>query len=256
MILTKSSVEARAQRTHLLHADGRESWSSRFFTATPETPDRPVAFLVEKNAHGIVPPHFHEVPQFQVIVEGYGTLGKQAVQPFTVHYTNAYTGYGPICAAEDGIAFFTLRNQFDIAGARYFPAGRSFMKPAPKRHRVSGRLAVGHEAALRSRQQTALDTVFAPEADGLAAWYLRAVPGTVSPTPDPAQGGGQYVVVAGGSLLHNGLTLPSLSCVYVSCEEGPLALQAGADGLEVFILHFPITAAPLSKTRTPDNGRQ
>jgi hypothetical protein len=256
MILTKSRVEACAQSTHLIHADGRESWSWRFFMATPETPDQPVAFLVEKKAHGVVPPHFHEVPQFQVIVEGHGTLGKQAVQPFTVHYTNAYTGYGPICAAEDGIAFFTLRNQFDIGGARYFPAGRSFMKPAPKRHRVSGHIAVSNDAALRSRQQVTLETVFAPEADGLAAWFLRAVPGTVSHTPDPAQSGGQYVLVAKGSLLYNGMAFPNLSCIYTSCEEGPLALQAGADGLEVLILHFPIAAASLSKTLTPDHGRQ
>jgi hypothetical protein len=256
MILAKSSVEARAQRTHLLHADGRESWLWRFFTATPETPDQPVAFLVEKKARGTVPPHFHEVPQFQVIAEGHGRLGKQAVQPFTVHYTNAYTGYGPICAAEDGIAFLTLRNQFDSAGARYFPAGRSFMKPTSKRHRLSGHLAVSNAAALQSRQQTALETVFAPEVDGLAAWFLRAVPGTVSHTPDPATSGGQYVVVAGGSLLHHGTAFPSLSCLYVSCEEGPLALQAGVDGLEVLILHFPITAAPQSKTLTPDQGRQ
>jgi hypothetical protein len=235
-------VEARAQRTHVVHPDGRESWLSRFFTASAETPDQPVAFLVEKAADAIVPPHFHEVPQFQVIVEGSGTLGKQEVQPFTLHYTNAYTGYGPIHAAADGIAFFTLRNQFDSGGARYFPAGRSFMKPAPKRHRVSDHLAVSDAASLQRRQSAILDTVFAPEADGLAAWLLRAAPGTSTPIPAPDQGGGQYVLVAAGTLLHDGMLLPRLSCLYVPRAAEPVALQAAADGLEVLILQFPVTA--------------
>jgi hypothetical protein len=255
MILTKSSVEARAYPAHVVHADGRESWVWRFFTAAAETPDQPVAFLVDKKAHAIVPPHFHEVPQFQVIVEGHGTLGKQEVQPLTLHYTNAYTGYGPICAAEDGIAFFTLRNQFDVGGARYFPAGRSFMKPAPKRHRVSDHLVVSDVASRHSRQSAIMETVFAPEPDGLAAWLLRAAPGTSTPTPAPAQGGGQYVLVAAGTLLHDGMTFPRLSCLYVSSHEEPLALQAAADGLEVLILQFPISAAPLPKASGSDHGR-
>jgi hypothetical protein len=247
MILAKSSLEARANRTHRVHPDGHETWVSRFFMASAEKPDMPVAFLVEQKAQTMVPPHFHEVPQFQVIVEGHGTLGKQEVRPLTLHYTNAYTGYGPIGAAEDGMAFFTLRNQFDAGGARYFPAGRSFMKPAPKRHRVSGHLVLSDVTALRSRQNATLDTVFAPEADGLAAWLLRAVPDTSTLTPAPEQGGGQYVIVAGGFLLHNGITFPRLSCVYVSCDEGPFALQAGPDGLEVLVLQFPrATASPLT----------
>ena len=141
MILARALSEARAQRTHLVHPDGRETWVSRLFTASAETPDQPVAFLVEKAAHAVIPTHFHAVNQFQVIVEGHGTLGKHEVQPWTTHYTNGFTGYGPICAAAEGIAFFTLRNRFDAGGARYFPAGRSFMKPAPKRHRLSGQLA-------------------------------------------------------------------------------------------------------------------
>ena len=255
MILSKSSVEARAHPAHLVHADGRESSVWRFFSATAETPDQPVAFLVEKKAHAIVPPHFHEVPQFQIIVEGHGTLGKQEVQPLTLHYTNAYTGYGPICAAEDGIAFFTLRNQFDVGGARYFPAGRSFMKPAPKRHRVSDHVAVSDAASRQRRQSAILETVFAPEADGLAAWLLRAAPGTTTHTPAPTQGGGQYVLVAAGTLLHDGVMFPRLSCLYVSSAEEPLALQAAADGLEVLILQFPVSAAPLPKASGSDRGR-
>lgn len=240
MILTQSVAAARQQQTHMVHNDGRESWVSRFFTASAESPAQPVAFLVEKKAHAIVPPHFHEVNQFQVIVEGSGMLGKQEVQPFTMHYTNGFTGYGPIRAAEDGIAFFTLRNRFDPGGARYFPEGRSFMKPAPRRHRLSEHLAPSDPDTMRHRQQEKLETVIEPEADGLAAWFLRAVPGTITHTPDPSQGGGQYLLVAGGTFSHDGVELPRLSCTYISSNAGPMPLAVGPDGLEALIVQFPL----------------
>jgi hypothetical protein len=249
MILAKSLLEAQAQRTHLVHPDGRETWVSRFFTASAETPDQPVAFVVEKKADAIIPTHFHEVNQFQVIVAGHGTLGKHEVQPVTTHYTNGFTGYGPICAAAQGLAFFTLRNQFDAGGARFFPAGRSFMKPAPKRHRLSDPLPPGDAAALKSLQSEARDPVFAPDPDGLAAWRLRVTPGSRTHAPDPAQGGGQYCLVTGGTLLHDGIAYPRLSCVYVSRQEDPFLLHAGPDGLEVLLLQFPVAEAYPSQSR-------
>ena len=85
--------------------------------------------------------------------------------------------------------------------------------------------------------------MFDPEPDGLAAWFLRAVPGTTTHTPVSIQGGGQYVIVAGGTLLYDRVELPRLSCAYAASDEGPLALQAGADGLEVLILQFPVAEA-------------
>jgi hypothetical protein len=243
MILAKSLAEARAQRTHLVHPDGRETWVSRLFTTSAEAPDTPVAFLVEKKAHAIIPTHFHEVNQFQVIVEGHGTLGKHEVRPFTTHFTNGFTGYGPIVAAAEGLAFFTLSNRFDPGGARYFPAGRSFMKPAPKRHRLSDPVVPSDAVALRSRRCAVQETVLPPEADGLAAWFLRAVPDTLTSLPMSSPQGGQYILVAGGTLLYDDLVLPGLSCVYVSAEEHPLALQAGPAGLEALILQFPVAEA-------------
>jgi hypothetical protein len=243
MMLAKSMSEARVNRTHRLHPDGRETWISRFFTASAEAPEQPVAFYVEKKAYAVIPPHFHAVNQFQVIAAGSGTLGKQAVEPLTLHYTNGYTGYGPICAGEEGIAFFTLRNRFDAGGARFFPGGRSFMKPAPKRHCVSGPLTLSSAAHLQSREDQALETIIEPEADGLAAWFLRVAPSTTTYTPAAEQGGGQYIIVAGGSWLCDGVELPRLSCAYVSADAGPIALQAGPHGLETLVVQFPSTEA-------------
>jgi hypothetical protein len=247
MIVAKSLAEAR--RTHVVHPDGRETWVSWLFTASAQQPDAPVAFFVEKEAHAIIPPHFHEVNQFQVLVEGQAILGKQEVQPLTAHYTNGFTGYGPLCAAAEGMAFFTLRNRFDAGGARYFPAGRSFMRPTPKRHRISAQLVSSTAAALHSLSSVGCDTVFAPEADGLASWFLRVGPGMLTHAPDPAAGGGQYIVVTGGTLVYHHRVFPRLSCLYVSRDAGPFALQAGAEGLEALMVQFPVAEAAPSRPR-------
>ena len=243
MILAQSLAAVRAQRTQRVLPDGRAIWVSQVFPPSGAMPETPMAALVEQLPHTIIPTHFHAVNQFQVVVEGQGTLGKRAVHPWTVHYTNGFTGYGPLCADAAGMAFFTLRNRWDAEGARYFPAGQSFMQPAPKRHHLVGPLLPSSTAALHSRQQATCDVVLAQEDDGLAAWFLRLGPNMHVHAADPVHGGGQYLLVARGTLRHAGAMLPRLSCLYVSPDTGPFVLQSGAEGLEILLLQFPVAEA-------------
>ncbi len=68
------------------------------------------AFLVVRPFAGArIEPHFHDVDQFQVVVEGGGRIGKKKVRPITFQYADAFTPYGPIIA-DDRLSFFTLRN--------------------------------------------------------------------------------------------------------------------------------------------------
>ena len=256
MILAQSLAEARAQRTQRVLPDGRAIWVSRVFPTSGATPEMPMASFVEQLAHTVIPTHFHAVNQFQVLVEGQGTLGKRAVHPWTVHYTNGFTGYGPLCAAAAGMAFFTLRNRWDAGGARYFPAGQSFMQPAPKRHRLVGPLVLSSAAALRSRQHATCDLVLAQEDDGLAAWCLRLGPNMRTHAPDPAHGGGQYLLVAGGTLLYDETMLPRLSCLYVSADTSPFVFQSGTEGLETLLLQFPVAEASAAQPGTRSRTRR
>jgi hypothetical protein len=96
----------------------------------------PMLYLVEQDANTTIPAHFHQVTQFQVAVAGGGTLGERDLRPVTVHYTNAFTGYGPLHASGEGLSYFTVRNAFDpglrplpeakqeLLDARQTPAGR------------------------------------------------------------------------------------------------------------------------------------
>jgi uncharacterized protein YjbI with pentapeptide repeats len=256
VILAQSLAAVRAQRTPRVLPDGQAIWVSRVFPTSGETPEMPMASFVEQLAHTIIPTHFHAVNQFQVVVEGQGTLGKRAVHPWTVHYTNGFTGYGPLGAAAAGMAFFTLRNRWDAGGARYFPAGQSFMQPAPKRHHLVGPLVLSSMAALHSRQHATCDPVLAQEDDGLATWFLRLGPNMRTYAPDPAQGGGQYLLVAGGTLHHDGAMWPRLSCLYVSPDTGPFVLQGGAEGLEILLLQFPVAEASAAQPGTMSRTRE
>src|SRR6201986_2249690 len=60
--------------------------------ATAESKDVFQAFLVEQRAPA-VQAHFHEVDQFQIVVEGSGSLGREPVRVGAVHYTDGYTSY-------------------------------------------------------------------------------------------------------------------------------------------------------------------
>src|SRR5262245_49285883 len=236
MILAQTLAAVYAQRTQRVLPDGQAIWVSRVFPTSDATPEMPMASFVEQLAHTTIPTHFHAVNQFQVVVEGQGTLGKSAVHPWTAHYTNGFTGYGPLCAATAGMAFFTLRNRHDAGGARYFPAGQSFMQPAPRRHHLVGPLVLSCTAALHCRQHATCDLVLAQEDDGLAAWLLRLGPNMHLRAPDPAHSGGQYLLVAGGALWHDGARLPRLSCLYVPADTGSFVLHSGAEGLEILLL--------------------
>ena len=50
------------------------------------------AFLVVRPFAGArIEPHFHDVDQFQIIVDGDGKIGKKAVRPVTFQYADAFT---------------------------------------------------------------------------------------------------------------------------------------------------------------------
>ena len=247
MLHITSAAEA-AGRQRQVHVHGRDYTLSAYIGAAPtrghyvagnEVNDNglPQGFLVDQPPNAVTPAHFHEPNQFQVFVDGNGRMGAHPASPVTVQYANGHTPYGPIVAGDQGVKYFTLRQRWD-PGAKYMPASRDLLKKGNQRTRIK---AVGQAdtAARLARSETALETVFAPESDGLAAWLLRAAPGQSAALPDPACSGGQYLIVTAGSLVHDGRDLERLSTIYVTPEEAALAVQAGATGLDLLVLQFP-----------------
>ena len=203
----------------------------------------PMAFLVEKEAGAVVHPHFHQADQYQVIVQGSGRLGTHDIASIAVHYTDAYSAYGPIIASDDGVSWFTLRNAWD-PGARYMPAERQQLREARAKYQhreaTCGPLPPLTDAELAALTATSGATVIAETKDGLGTWrYTVPSNGTVT-GPDPSTGGGQFwVVSAGTAAIVGGALLPVLSTIFVAPDDPAATLLAGPTGADLICMQFP-----------------
>ncbi len=203
----------------------------------------PMAFLVEKDAAAIVKPHFHAADQYQVIVQGGGRLGVHDVGTVSVHYTDSYSAYGPIVAADEGISWFTLRNAWD-SGAQYMPAQRQQLREARARfqHREAtcGPLAPLTDAELAALTDVTGNAVIEETKDGLGTWRYTVNPGGAARGPDPSTGGGQFWLVSAGTAhVPGGALLPVNSCVFVAPDDAAMRMFAGPVGADLLCLQFP-----------------
>jgi hypothetical protein len=203
----------------------------------------PMAFLVEKDAGAVVHPHFHQADQYQVVVQGSGRLGLHDIASVAVHYTDAYSAYGPIVAADEGVSWFTLRNTWD-PGARYMPAHRQQLRAARARYQhreaTCGPLPPLSEPELAALTTPTGGAVIAETPDGLGTWRYT-VPALGSVTgPDPSTGGGQFwLVSAGSAAIGGGALLPAQSCIFVAPEDAAACLVAGPIGADLICMQFP-----------------
>ena len=201
----------------------------------------PIAFLVEKGPGAVTRPPFHQVDQFQVVVAGRGMLGDHEFSDGAVHYTDAYSAYGPIVAGKSGIWWFTLRNRWD-PGARYMPADREVLNAARDRRQHWELSTAAMPSALLGElcEATAVSCRSILEAeDGLAGWRYRIPPWTAMAGPAPSAGGGQFwLVLAGDAAVDGGDPLSASSCIFVGPEDPAFAGASGPVGAELLCLQF------------------
>src|SRR5258706_2574486 len=194
MIRTGTLEKARAERRHHVLPNGTGYWRNGLIASPAEDPVAPQAFLVEQDPGTLIEPHFHLQDEFQVMVGGSGSLGRHAVQPVSVHYAGAHTGYGPITAGSDGLDYFTLRARMGTC-AQFLPGARDKMQRVPKPHLLS---PLVRPSELSHLARPELVTLIEPQADGIAAWMQRLPAGGSAKAP-----------------LHPGCrrSLPGISCL-------------------------------------------
>jgi len=249
MIVTADSVTARASHRRKTGS----GWNTAFIGKNKntlkdgETPPEPgviypMAFLVEKDPGAIVRPHFHAADQFQVVTQGGGRLGRHDINSVAVHYTDAYSAYGPIVAACEGVSWFTLRNTWD-QGARYMPVAREQLRAARAKYQhretTTAPMAAWGEADLarlaKADRVTEMET-----ADGVGSWRFRLPASGTAIGPDPGNGGGQFwVVLSGGASCGGSALLPVESVVFVGPEDAAVSVAAGPLGAELLCVQFP-----------------
>lgn len=217
------------------------AWRTAFIDPEENNPASAQAFLVEGVPGRVIRPHFHEHDQYQVIVSGDGTLGRHALQVNAVHFSRAHTPYGPIVFGQ-GMGFLTLRAHKD-GGAQYLDDPDTKAKLTA----VAGRkpFQVTEIPQFKTLPSGSALHTFSEIRDeqGLASFSLSVAPNAKAFAPDPAQTNGQYLIIVRGSVLVQGNEYKALSVAFVKPQEGATELVAGADGLDVLVLHFPRTAA-------------
>ena len=253
MLIATSTAEAR-QKQRTVHVNGRDYTLSEYVGAAPvrgkyvegnEVNDNglPQGFLVEQPPGSVTLPHFHETNQFQVFVDGTGSMGKHSAKPLTVQYANGHTPYGPIVAGDCGVTYFTLRQRWD-PGAKYMPGARDKLSKGNQRTRLKGEIpptAADVRAALKSPEA---ETVFEREDDGMAAWIYRFGPGQDCKMPPAAGTGGQYLVVTAGELVRDGAVYDKWSTLFVTADEAQPTVTASDKGLDLLVLQFPAQPGP------------
>lgn len=198
----------------------------------------PTVFLAEQPAHYNLGTHFHRQNQFQLFVAGSGTLGPERLDPVTVHYAGAYTGYGPLLAGAEGVKYFTIRPVFDTG---FIPASeaREKMVRGPKRH---AQVALGtpwDEERLAALAR-AEDRFALPADRGLAVRHVRLPPAAARDLEHAETSIGFFVFVLSGTATVAGSTLGRWESAFATADER-LVLTAGARGAEIVVLHVPPT---------------
>jgi len=243
----KSSVEAFAETRRSALANGgninRTLFIGKWEKPATVDPLQPQAYIVDQDPATVVEPHYHQCEQWQVVVQGEGTLGRYAVKPIALHYTDPYTAYGPIRPSEGArVAYFSMRAKSDV-GAQYLhkPGMKEAMKPSRRRFLLVDPDKVGltPPPVLAAMSGARTDVLIERYDDGVTAEIVRMGPGERASCLDPATGGGQYLLVVNGAIVHDGATLPYCSCVFVSPDDAPATLEAGPAGAEVMVLQYP-----------------
>jgi hypothetical protein len=229
----KAVANTEAKVKEIVRKDG--IGRRRDYIGSPGTVDNsPQAFLVERPYAGArINPHFHDVDQFQVVVKGDGAIGKKQVKPVTFQYADAYTPYGPIVARDDGISFFTLRNV--ASGGHFVMPGSKHLMVCRAGRNIAGVFEVG--SLQLEDGEVVHEALMEPQADGVDAVGIRL--GANAQAEGPASnGGGQYILVCGGTLLQDGKAMKADSLIRVEAGEPAAILQAGPEGADVLVMQF------------------
>ena len=258
--------EARAHtRFERQTSDGNKIWRTDYFgpppspassnSLRPDAPNTsvytppaageirdPQAFLVEQSPGAIVHPHFHYVDQFQVVVDGGGTLGRHDVSPISVHFASAHTGYGPITPGPEGLKYFTLRASADETGAQYLPANRHKMLTIPKKNVLLDSIPLADPDELRQLAQVRRSNVKQDES-GLRVDVVSIPPGMQTEISGQPKSAVLMILVISGSVLLAEQTFTPWSCMFIGNHEPGALLTGGPDGAQILALQFPMEAS-------------
>jgi len=197
----------------------------------------PTVFMAKWDPNRISTPHYHSADQFQLVIDGQGTIGRRAVAPYYVHFTRAYTPYGPLVAGErKGWTFLALRARRD-GGSQHGSAAMEKLKRMPNRRpfQVSKQVTF----PLLEHDRYLYDVPEFKDEYGLFVKMLALKSHGRLQSPSPAMSDGQYLVALEGSLVYGAKEYRGISVIFIKPDDPPFEIEAGSLGLRALILEFP-----------------
>jgi rubredoxin len=240
MALVMALEQARSKSKYIGESEGKkgESHQVPFFGAR-NIPDLPLASLNQHSKGYYNTTHFHTSDQFQVVISGEGMLGRHEVHPFSVHFTKAYTPYGPLKSETKGLTFFVMRTHPETGACR-LPECMDQLKAATDRRPWQVTATADFPDASKIKGDAALKPLSGvSDEDGLAAYTLTVKPNAITQAPDATIGDGQYLVVVKGSFIHDDREHKAPALVFVWPRDGRYELCAGPQGCEAVVVNFP-----------------
>jgi len=247
MVMVKAFDEAKANQRKI-EPDAKRGpgtiLNTPFFgvQGAPNMYDLPLACLSQGGPGRSSTTHFHVVDQFQFIVDGKGMLGRHQLTPYVVHFSRAYTPYGPLTTDPAiGLTYFVLRAHHDT-GAQRLPEEREQLMRVPHRQpwQMTRQVMFPLLGAGSAAEGVKLDQIpDMKDEHGLAAYALSMKRNTKVHAPDSHLGDGQYIVAVNGSFWHDEKEHKAWALVFTDPKEGPYQIHAGAQGLEALIVNFP-----------------
>jgi hypothetical protein len=208
----------------------------------------PQAYLARVAAAGEVDSHFHKCDQFQVMFGAPGAFYQRTpISLALLHYSDAYSVYGPFGAGpEEDFFFYTLRAvQSTLHGA--MPEMRDQLAYIGERQfRVELQPLLDTPAP---SDGVAVETLFGPFPDGLAAHLVRFAPGAEATPPAGELRTGRYTVGIEGEFEYDGRSYGPRSLGWSQGEIEDVTLTGGPTGAAVLFLHLPYPETPISHER-------
>jgi hypothetical protein len=196
-----------------------------------------------------LPAHFHKVDQFQLFFGTPGAvLGRQPLSSAMVHYTDAYSTYGPFSAGpEASLKYATIRAIASTFGG-VMPAARDELLYRGRRH-----FTVDLEPHLAPTTDVVVNDLVKAE-DGLAVSLVTLPPLGSTRFDVPAGVTGRAYCVVTGELVdeHGTYGMHSLGW---SEPSSSAVLAASAAGAAVAVMDFPFPATPVARlAERPDSA--
>lgn len=243
MMLAIESLSPRADKIHVVRDNECETWRSDY---TERRVGVPQLLLVEQKVPGSqILPHFHDLDQFQVFMDDYGKLGNHSITPVSIHYTNSYTGYGPIVAGEQGFSYYVFRPDFAIRGSHYLhvPESRAQLKPGGKRVLLAeGVKLLPREEFTQLSAPQVKRLLGVKEGDPDSGVFVDEVnlgPAMEYRGPSPAEGGGQVFLLVHGGITCGQKKLSGRASLALTNDEPAVTVRSGSEGAQLLVFQYP-----------------